>query len=1257
MSRPVTRWLAIVFLALLLPPLLLLSWLATSESGLRWAVGQVQPLLPGEIKMAQLNGRLIGPIQISGLEYQLDGQFIQAEQLTLDWRASELLAANIVISQLHLDGLRISLPSADSETNKAAAGKTLTLPEISLPWRLGLEDVVINDIHITQNEQTVQLTQLQLQASSLLSRIDIDRLSVNADSFSFDINGELRPTKNYRHQLNLAWSFKPANTEQLQGKGRIAGDTNKVSLMQNISGPFELSLEAEIKNLLAQLTWQARADIKNINASRLDPALPAISGQLKLQGHGDLDTASVSGRADGHYPELGDFDSQFQLRRLADNSIKIEQLVLHTPVTEMQLNGRGQWQPGPDNGNLELAVHWQKLRWPLQGSAWFDSAHGSAWLSGNLAQYQFGIATDRPWPEAPPSDWYGSATGNLRGMDIHTLRVALLDGEAIASGRLDWANQFRWQAVARAEAINPASLFPDWPGQLNASVNSTGGVENGLLIAKANIKQLQGKLRGYPVSLHSQLSWHDAGLDIANLDFNSGNSNIKASGRLADQLSLKWSLSSPSLAELHPQTGGQLNARGNVSGSLNTPDISVSFNGTGLNLQDYGIGSLKGDVAVDLFRWQHLALAVEAEALGFNGQALQSVQLKGSGSGGKHQLQAEISAEAFDSVIAINGQSDASGWRGRLEQADLATSQFDNWQLQAPASLVVSAKNIQADPLCWLSSNAKICLKLQGQPDAWQAQLDAEQLPLLLLNPWLPPDLKLDGLVNAHADLKLQLPDQLQGQLRGTARIELPAGALSYPLLEGERDRWHYNQGLIEIRLDDTGVLANSDLSMGNGDKFHARLELPGAELLSLDRSSQPLKGEAQLVIHKLELIEVLVPEVQDLEGEVNLSLIAAGVLDQPQLSGQAHLSNAALRIPRLGLKIDRISFEGKSDALKRLNFHLAAHSGEGELAIEGKTLLDRQAGWPTQISVKGQEFEASRIPEARILVSPDLNVQIQKRDIRIEGNVHIPYAKLQPKDITTAAKVSADTVIVGEEQLPLEKWAVFTKVRLTLGDRVNFYGFGFEGRFGGNLLLEDSPGQLTRATGELTVPEGRYRAYGQRLDVEHGRLLYTGGPLSNPGIDLRAVRHINDVTAGLKVHGSLNQPKIELFSIPAMGQTDTLSYLMLGRPIETSSDEEGAMMAKAVLALGLSGGDRLARSLGDRFGLDEMRVESSASGDQASLVMGRYLSPKLYVSYGVGLLEAFNTFTLRYQISDKWQLKGESGEYQGADLLYTIER
>ena len=244
----------------------------------------------------------------------------------------------------------------------------------------------------------------------------------------------------------------------------------------------------------------------------------------------------------------------------------------------------------------------------------------------------------------------------------------------------------------------------------------------------------------------------------------------------------------------------------------------------------------------------------------------------------------------------------------------------------------------------------------------------------------------------------------------------------------------------------------------------------------------------------------------------------------------------------------------------------------------------------------------------------------------------------------------------MGGEEAPQPKWSVNTRVNLVLGDRIDFLGYGFEGKLGGKLLVQEEPGQLARGTGSVNILEGRYRAYGQRLDIENGRLLFTGGPLTNPGLDLRAVRKTGNVTAGIKVRGRLQQPVLELFSIPAMGQTDALSYLLLGRPLESASGEEGAMMARAALALGLAGGDRLARSIGNQFGLDEMRIEGSDSGDQASLVVGRYMSPRLYVSYGVGLVESLNTLNLRYQISEKWQLKAVSGANQGADFLYSIE-
>ena len=1245
------RWIGITLIiqfSLLLLLLLLFTWLITSENGLKWGYKQAQPYIPGHLSIAQLNGRLIGPITITGIEYSLENQTASANKLVLNWHPFKLFGGHININLLHIDGLTVTLPPSSPKVED----KQFKLPDIKLPWRLKLEDVDIKNIQINQQEETFQITQLSLDASTLFSRINIKRLKLNAENFSIDLAGEFRPVKQYRHKLNIAWAFKSPQLDWLEGKGEIYGDIEKIKLTQYVTGPLTLNLSSEINNVLNNISWHAKANIDDIDTQRLDLNLPRVTGKLQLQGEGDLNTASITGSAEGHAVEIGAFNSHFQIHRMADNSLMIDKLALRTPATDTQLNAHGEWYPGSNGGDLNLALHWQKLRWPLQGTPWFDSAIGAAWINGNATDYQFGIATDQPWQQAPVSTWYGSATGNLDSMDIHRIRITLLEGEAQAIGRLDWIDQFHWQAGVFIHSINPAELMPKWPGSLHADIATSGGIQNGEFVADVNIIQLQGILRDNAISLRSQLGWREQGLDIDEFDLELGMSTLQVSGRLADSLSLEWTSNSPNLTELHPQAKGSLTTKGKLTGLRDALDVKINFNGNSLNLADYGIADIDGTVAVDLFRWQQLDLDINANNLKLKNQSLQSLKLNSTSNDGQHKLRADIQAKQINSTLIAHGNIQQNKWQGSLERADISTQQYGDWRLESLARLDIAPGHIRTEPICWLNNGGRACFEITHQDNEILANIEAMQLPLMLFTPWLPPDLEFEGSTNANANFKLQLPNTL----RGTAHISLPKGALTYPAPGGERDRWQYQDGIIEIKLNDAGVYAKSSLSMGNGDQFEGKLELPNAELMALNNDIQTLRATAEMSVHKLELIETLIPEVQDFEGKMAIKLQAKGTLNKPILTGQAQLSDGKLRIPRLGLNINQVKLEGKTDAFNKLNFHMTAHSGEGSLDIQGNTELDGKAGWPTYINVKGESFEASRIPEARVLVSPDLNIKIQKRNIDISGDVHIPYAKLQPKDVTTAARVSDDAVIIGGEPVNEEKWSVFTNVRLTLGERIHFYGFGFEGRFGGNLLLQDEPGRISRGTGELNIIEGRYHAYGQRLEVKNGSLLYTGGPLSNPGIDLRAVRRINDITAGLKVRGTLRKPEVELFSIPAMGQTDALAYLLLGHPIETSSNEEGAMMAKAALALGLSGGDRLARSLGDRFGLDEMRIESSDGGDQASLVMGRYLSPKLYVSYGVGLIEAFNTLTLRYQLSSKWQLKGESGEHHSADLFYTIE-
>jgi translocation and assembly module TamB len=87
--------------------------------------------------------------------------------------------------------------------------------------------------------------------------------------------------------------------------------------------------------------------------------------------------------------------------------------------------------------------------------------------------------------------------------------------------------------------------------------------------------------------------------------------------------------------------------------------------------------------------------------------------------------------------------------------------------------------------------------------------------------------------------------------------------------------------------------------------------------------------------------------------------------------------------------------------------------------------------------------------------------------------------------------------------------------------------------------------------------------------------------------------------------------------------------------------------------------GNRLAKKLGGKVGfVDQVGVEQNADLGGSAFTVGKYLSPKLFVSYGVGLFEPGTAVTVRYEFSDRWSLEAnDSPEDQHAGVRYRIEK
>jgi len=226
------------------------------------------------------------------------------------------------------------------------------------------------------------------------------------------------------------------------------------------------------------------------------------------------------------------------------------------------------------------------------------------------------------------------------------------------------------------------------------------------------------------------------------------------------------------------------------------------------------------------------------------------------------------------------------------------------------------------------------------------------------------------------------------------------------------------------------------------------------------------------------------------------------------------------------------------------------------------------------------------------------------------------------------------------------------------LGDDVRLEGFGLETRLAGSLALRSSTGEPALGHGELRIVSGRYRAYGQNLAIENGRLVFSG-PLDDPALDVRAVRKVGDVTAGVHIGGTARSLQSRLFSDPPMAEAEALSYLLTGRPLAGSSQSEAALLARAALNLGLERSQTITSQIGERLGLDTLTVEGGGGTglEESAVVLGKYLTPDIFVSYGIGLFEPSYVFKRNYRLSDNWSLQSESGAEAGGDIIYTIER
>jgi len=383
-----------------------------------------------------------------------------------------------------------------------------------------------------------------------------------------------------------------------------------------------------------------------------------------------------------------------------------------------------------------------------------------------------------------------------------------------------------------------------------------------------------------------------------------------------------------------------------------------------------------------------------------------------------------------------------------------------------------------------------------------------------------------------------------------------------------------------------------------------------------------------------------------------------------PELTGNVEATKLQADLGQLGIKLREGEVHAEAGRGGGLRLAGQVKSGKGKVQLQG-TMNERGV---VDVRINGENFLAADIPAASVVVTPDLALTGNPKGYLLKGEVDILRADINlqklPKD--EAPGVSPDVVIVRngqvvqgatkESALPLT-----AEVMVKLGEQINITGYGLAAAVGGQLLVREAPAEPTTGSGQLSV-SGRYKAYGQDLTIKDGRLLFAGTPLDNPRLSLVAMREIDDnLSTGLRITGSAKRPVVTVVSDPEVGEADALSYLVTGRSLSDVGSASGSSqdaLASATRSLEGAAGGLVAKRIGKRLGLDEAGVEENEMIGGSALTVGQYLSPRLYLSFGVGLFEPGEVIALRYKVSDDVGVKVERGPMETrTGVEYRIEK
>lgn len=1027
------------------------------------------------------------------------------------------------------------------------------------------------------------------------------------------------------------------------------------------------------KNL--PLTWQINAKTTTLKANEFNKNIPFSRLSGTINANGTMVKLNQQGKnpLTRHHISISDVNMTGDMLATAKTQKSVKNLP-KTSTPGVQKVSEKVALKGSGNGDIDLVNN--KL------------SHFAVQFNGALTA-----------PKMPNGKLSIDAEGTPKNISIKHFSHQGDAGGINAKGTLNLTNGVAWDINADMKDFDASFFVANVPSKITGSLMTDGYWHDGSQAVNIRQMNLTGNLKNQPLTATGELTAvlhlpkDLAGIGQAFSQANSqqkvnqakalietmnaknvklawGKNTITANG---NQNQLVTSVNISTLNQLIPQLKGVV--KGGIVLSQQPkqtfPDVYVDLVGRDIAVPNIAImdATIKGKL-VNLAN-SPSQLQLNATGINISNQPIRALQVDFSGTQADHRL--DIKADSVKGQVqaslkgAIN--LDTKQWSGIIGNGQIGTKYAQLQQLQ-PAQLAFSWQNprVELAAHCWqmVGQTGRLCLKenliasnAEGRIDASLQQIDSQ-----IFSVFLPKDIAWKGELNGNALVHWQ-----KGQRPNiNASIYSDNGVLGMAadIPEDQPVTLSYDRVSLIARSTNEGLKLRSDIKTSNGTGsgyIDALIDPYGKD--------KPMSGTVVLQDIQLGILRPFLPSFQRLGGNATVAGKISGTLNQPKFMGDAEINDGSATIIGLPMKLSGINL------LTHVEGNQATLDGTFNSAGNGKGTLTGTIDWTKELQAKlklqGENLQISQPPLLFAEINPILDIIVKptQKYVNIAGVIDVPRATIRPPEATKNVISKSSDVTVIDRRLAgqiddvlkvVQPWSINADVGVDLGNRVFFRGFGANLPLAGALSVTQQGQGTMRGEGVIQVAKrSKVEIFGQSLNINYARIRFDG-ILMKPDLNIEAVKEIQGVTVGVRVTGETAKPNITVFNNGGLSEQQAMNALVTGSlnnttGQNTSSEEFKSQvnntLAAAGLSFGLQGTRQFTNQIGRAFGLQSLTLDASGNGNDTEVNLTGYITPDLYIRYGVGVFNSTNALSMRYQLTRRLYVEARSAVNNSVDLLY----